>query len=76
MQNGQKPILKLEAVGFAWDIILSIAVPAFIFALGGRWLDARYEMSPLFTLLGLVLAFVIIGIIIPRKAKIMANRMK
>ena len=76
MPNDQQTIGRLEGIGFAWDIILSIAVPAFIFAFGGRWLDTKYRTTPLFTLLGLILALVIIGIIVSRKAKVMANRMK
>ena len=40
-----------------------MVVPLLIFALGGRWLDRRFETFPLFFLSGFVAAF-IVGIVL------------
>ena len=58
-----------KATSFVWEILLSIIVPTTVFALGGRWLDQRWHSSPVFLILGLVLALALAYAIVLRKAK-------
>ena len=64
-----KKINKWQALGFVWDIFFAVAVPTVIFALAGRWLDTRWHVTPLFTVIGLVLALAIIYVLVKRKAR-------
>lgn len=61
-----------EAMGFVWDVLVMIAVPTVLFALAGRWLDRTLGVHPLFTILGLVLALILAGLLVYRKAKKLA----
>ena len=58
---------------FAFKIIgdfgVSIAVPTVLFVLIGQYFDEKYHKTPLFTILGFVLAALISGKIIYKKAK-------
>lgn len=58
------------------DFGASIAIPVVLFVLSGQYLDGRYEKSPLFTILGFVLAALISGKIIYKKAKIYGEEYK
>lgn len=71
-----KQVSQLAAVGFVWEIFAAIALPTTLFALAGRWLDARWKISPWMTILGFVLAIALSGWIVYRKAKKFANEMK
>jgi len=51
------------------DFGVSIAAPVVLFVLVGQYLDGKYGKSPLFTILGFVLAAAISARIIYRKAK-------
>ena len=51
------------------DFGASIAVPVILFVLIGQYLDDRYSRSPLFTVLGFVLAGIVSAKIIHKKAK-------
>ncbi len=51
------------------DVTGTIAAPAVLFALLGRYLDNKFGTGPLFLLLGLVLAFTASAISIYRKSK-------
>ncbi|MFZ2804030.1 MAG: AtpZ/AtpI family protein [Patescibacteria group bacterium] len=64
-----------EAMEWVWDILLGIAVPTTLFALAGRWLDKRYSTSPWFTVVGLVLALIVVYIIVMRKGKDISKRL-
>ncbi len=72
----KESISRLEALGFVWDVLVSVAVPTTVLALLGRWLDARWGSTPAATIVGLILSFVIAGALVMRKAKAMAERMK
>ena len=52
------------------DFGASIAVPVVLFVLIGQYLDGKYDKSPLFTILGFVLAALVSGKMIYKKAKI------
>lgn len=43
-----------------------VAVPFLVFSLGGIWLDDKLQSSPVFTLIGLVLALAGVGIVVRR----------
>ena len=77
MENETKrEISTWEAMEFVWEVLIAIAVPTTLFALGGRWLDTKWGTSPWMTVLGLVLALAIAALLVLRKGKKMAQRMK
>ena len=53
-QNG-----TIIALQMAWELGYMIALPLVIFALIGRYLDVKYQTSPLFILIGTFIAFFI-----------------
>ena len=64
-----------EAVGFVWQVLLFVAVPTTLLALGGRWVDTRYGTTPWVTLAGLVLALAIALTAILHAARRMAKQL-
>ena len=58
------------------DFGASIAIPVVILVLIGQYLDGRYGKSPLFTILGFVLAALISGRMIYKKARIYGEEYK
>jgi F0F1-type ATP synthase assembly protein I len=69
-------ISKMEALGFVWEVFASVAVPTTALALFGRFLDKRWDLNPLFTIVGLALALAISGWLVYRKAQAFSSRMK
>ena len=59
-------MLGLRIVG---DFGATIAIPAVIFVIIGQWLDGKYNKSPWFTILAFVLAAMVSGRSIYKKAK-------
>ncbi len=51
------------------DFGITIAVPAVLAALGGKWLDARFMTGKRYTAILLVLAFALTAYIIVKKVK-------
>lgn len=75
-EPAKKPDMKLlEALNIVWDIVMIIALPTTLMALGGRWLDTRLNAMPWFTILGLIIALLTAYILISRKAKDIAKRL-
>ncbi len=37
---------QMEAMGFVWELLISLVVPIGLFALLGRWLDGKLDTSP------------------------------
>lgn len=56
-------------LNLAWKLGYTIAVPIALLGFGGAWLDKKFATSPLFILIGIVLAIFISGIAIYRKIK-------
>ena len=59
----------LNALGLAWELGYTIAIPIVILGFGGAWLDKKVQTSPAFLLAGIVLAIFISGIAVYRKVK-------
>lgn len=57
------------AVRLAWNFGYIIAIPAVAFGFGGAYLDKQYGTSPVFILIGFVLALVLSGLGIWRAVK-------
>lgn len=62
----QYQLLGARIVG---DFGATLALPAVLLALAGKALDAKYGTKPLFIIAGLILAAVLSGMSIVRKAK-------
>ncbi|MFH1620858.1 MAG: AtpZ/AtpI family protein [Patescibacteria group bacterium] len=71
----KKSMSPWQALNIVWDILLAIAVPTVIFGLGGRYLDKRYDTSPIFLILGLAMSLALVSVIVTRKAKDIAKRL-
>ncbi len=56
-----------QALGMAWELGYTIAVPLVIFALAGRWADGRFHTKPWLFLAGVVLAIIATSILLVRK---------
>ncbi len=56
-----------QALGLAWELGYSIAIPLVIFAIGGRWLDRRLGTSPWLLLSGMGLAILFTTFFLVRK---------
>lgn len=52
---------RLRLIGLSLQIGFTIVGAFVIFLLGGIWLDRRFGTSPIFLLIGMVLAFIAIG---------------
>ncbi|MBE7525708.1 AtpZ/AtpI family protein [Candidatus Uhrbacteria bacterium UHB] len=64
-----------EALGMVWDVLITLLVSTFLFALGGRWLDVRYGTGWVFTVSGFVLLILVGWRIIHKKGASIAKRM-
>lgn len=62
---------NFSALAMAGQLGFIIALPLVLLALLGRWLDQRYNASPLFLLLGVLLALVVTVVWFAFKAKAM-----
>ncbi len=72
-QAGNKKTTSREYHLFAFKMLgdfgVSIAAPVVVFVLVGQYLDEKYNKSPLFTILGFVLAALLSAKIIYKKAR-------
>ena len=66
--------LLWPALAFSWELGYSIAVPLIVLALLGRFLDRKFDSSPILFLIGIFLSIVISSTIVYLKAvKIIAK---
>lgn len=66
MEPTQRPLLA-QALGLAWELGYSIAVPLVLFALLGRWADQAWGTSPWGLLSGVLLSIVLTSFLLVRK---------
>ncbi len=52
--ESKEKTLFYVALGLAWQLGYTIVIPLLIFALGGRYLDKRFDSAPVLFLVGLV----------------------
>ena len=45
-----------EALSLAWELGYAIAIPLVVLALGGRWLDRKFDTSPWMLLVGVIVS--------------------
>jgi len=57
-----------QAASLAWELGYTMALPLVFLALAGRFIDRRFDSSPLFLLIGIFLSIIISSIAIYRKA--------
>jgi F0F1-type ATP synthase assembly protein I len=57
-----------EALGFAWEMGYTMAIPLVALALGGRFLDRYFGTSPAFLLTGIMLSIIASSILVGIKA--------
>lgn len=58
-----------KALGLAWDLGYTIALPLVILALAGRLLDKKFNTQPWLLLLGVLLSIVITTWLVLKKTK-------
>lgn len=63
-EKSEKP---WSAVSLAWELGYSIAVPLVGLALVGRFLDKKFESSPWFLLIGILISILISSYLIYKK---------
>jgi len=56
-----------QALGLAWELGYTIAIPLVVFALAGRLADKAWGTSPWFLLAGVILSIIISSYAIVRK---------
>ena len=66
--NGEKSHFW-EAMNLAWELGYTIALPIVILGFGGAYADKKFGTTPLFILIGIVVAMVLTSIGIIRKVK-------
>lgn len=66
---GQDRRYFLFAIRIMGELVWMIAVPVVLLALLGKWLDTRWNTRPWFLILGFVLAAIISGVSVWRRAK-------
>jgi len=59
----------LKTLSLAWEMGYTIAGPLVVLAFLGRFLDKKYESSPIALLSGVFLAMIISGVIVFKKTK-------
>lgn len=57
------------ALKIAGDFGFTIAAPVVVFALIGQKIDDRYNTKPLFLIIGMIIAAILTGLMIYKKAK-------
>ena len=68
-KNKKERTIFLQTLSLAWELGYVIAVPIVILAAGGRFLDNRYDTSPIFLISGILLSILVSGTLVFKKAK-------
>ncbi len=67
MKEEEKKKNSWSLLALAWELGYSIAIPLVLFALGGRYLDKKFDTSPWLLLGGLALSLMLTSFIVYRK---------
>lgn len=68
-KNNKERMVFYKTLSLAWELGYIIAGPLVVLAFLGRFLDKKYESSPIFLLSGILLAIVVSSIMVFRKTK-------
>lgn len=68
-ENPKDRKYMLMGLRIAGDFGATIAVPVILFVIAGQWLDGRYDKSPWFTVSAFLLAALLSGKMLYKKAK-------
>jgi hypothetical protein len=63
-----------QALGLAWELGYTIAIPLVLLALAGRWADQAFHTSPWLLLAGIGLSIMASSILLVRKFKQIINK--
>lgn len=61
------------ALDLAWELGYIIVIPIVILGVGGAYADKKFETSPLFLLIGIIIAFTITSVAAYRKIKVITQ---
>lgn len=64
-----------QGLGLVWEIGYIITLPAVALGFLGAWLDKRWDLSPLFVLCGLALAFLLSTFAVVRSVRTFVSSM-
>lgn len=64
-----------QALGFAWTLGYTIAIPLVVFALVGRFLDRRFGTDPWLLIAGMILSIVISSIALVQRSMTLISRL-
>jgi len=68
MKNSKEENPNLTgALGLAWELGYTIAVPIVVFALAGRFVDKYFDTSPLFLLVGILISIILTSWLVYKK---------
>ncbi len=65
-----------QAIGLAWQFGYTITIPLVALVLAGRFLDKKFNSSPLLLLIGIVLSIIISSIVLLVKVKRIIEEVK
>jgi ATP synthase protein I len=68
-EKNQKPDSSWSALGLAWELGYTIAVPLVLFALIGRFLDKKLGTSPFLLLAGILLSIGVTSWLVYKKTR-------
>ena len=68
-KNQKEKMVFYRTLSLAWELGYSIALPLVALAFLGRFLDRKYEASPVFLLSGIFFAMLVSGLLVFRKTK-------
>jgi F0F1-type ATP synthase assembly protein I len=73
-EKNKKPDSSWSALGLAWELGYTIAVPLVLFALVGRFLDKKLGTSPFLLLAGILISIILTSWLVYRKTKEIIER--
>ena len=72
-KTNRKKSSRQLAFSFAWELGYSIIIPLLFFAIGGRFLDKKFDCSPFIFLLAIVFSILVSTFIIYKKVTKIIN---